>query len=140
MVARSWRVGNVRCRSCRGISAGRESTLSTVQVDFHQPEQFDLHYIGPDASKHRPVMVHRSIIGSVERAVAHLIELHGGAFPAWLAPTQLVVLPVSEAELPQADGLVQRCIGPGLRAEIAGRERGSLGARIRAARLVPTRW
>ncbi|APA94257.1 aminoacyl--tRNA ligase-related protein [Nocardia seriolae] len=54
--------------------AGREATLSTVQIDFHQPEQFDLHYIGPDANKHRPVMVHRSIIGSVDRAVAHLIE------------------------------------------------------------------
>ncbi|WP_256862251.1 aminoacyl--tRNA ligase-related protein [Microbispora sp. GKU 823] len=66
--------------------AGREATLSTVQVDFHQPEQFDLHYIGPDGARHRPVMVHRSIIGSVERAVAHLIEVYGGAFPAWLAP------------------------------------------------------
>ncbi|MGZ4459730.1 MAG: aminoacyl--tRNA ligase-related protein, partial [Nocardioidaceae bacterium] len=54
--------------------AGRESTLSTVQVDFHQPEQFDLHYVGADGAKHRPVMVHRSIIGSVERVVAHLIE------------------------------------------------------------------
>lgn len=118
-------------------SAGRESTLSTVQVDFHQPEQFDLHYIGPDAAKHRPVMVHRSIIGSVERAVAHLIELHGGAFPAWLAPGQIAVLPVSDAEMPQAVGLMERCIAQGLRADIAGPEQGTLGARIRAARLVP---
>jgi threonyl-tRNA synthetase len=118
-------------------SAGREATLSTVQVDFHQPEQFDLRYIGPDGARHRPVMVHRSIIGSMERAVAHLIELHGGAFPAWLAPTQVVVLPVSDAEMPQAAGLVQRCIDRGLRAEIAGPEQGSLGARIRTARLVP---
>lgn len=118
-------------------SAGREATLSTVQVDFHQPEQFDLHYIGQDGAKHRPVMVHRSIIGSVERAVAHLIEQHGGAFPAWLAPTQIVVLPISEAEMPQAAGLVRRCLDQGLRAEIAGPEHGTLGARIRAARLVP---
>jgi threonyl-tRNA synthetase len=118
-------------------SAGREATLSTVQVDFHQPEQFNLHYIGPDGAKHRPVMVHRSIIGSVERAVAHLIERHGGAFPAWLAPTQLVVLPVSDAEMPQAAGLLRRCTDLGLRAQIAGPEHGSLGARIRAARLVP---
>ncbi|WP_214416190.1 threonine--tRNA ligase [Sphaerisporangium fuscum] len=118
-------------------TAGRESTLSTVQVDFHQPEQFDLHYIGADGAKHRPVMVHRSIIGSVERAVAHLIELHGGAFPAWLAPTQLVVLPVSEAEMPDAVRLVARCADLGLRAEISGPEQGSLGARVRAARLVP---
>ncbi|WP_405604558.1 threonine--tRNA ligase [Streptomyces sp. NBC_01410] len=117
--------------------AGREATLSTVQVDFHQPERFDLHYIGPDGAKHRPVMVHRSVIGSVERAVAHLIEVHGGAFPAWLAPTQLVVLPVSEAESGRADALVRRCVAQGLRAEVAGQERGTLGARVRAARLVP---
>jgi threonyl-tRNA synthetase len=117
--------------------AGRESTLSTVQVDFHQPEQFDLHYIGADGAKHRPVMIHRSIIGSVERAVAHLIEQHGGAFPAWLAPTQLAILPVSEAELPNAVALAARCTERGLRAEIAGPERGTLGARIREDRLVP---
>ncbi|MFC0556797.1 aminoacyl--tRNA ligase-related protein [Planotetraspora thailandica] len=117
--------------------AGRESTLSTVQVDFHQPERFDLHYVGEDGAKHRPVMVHRSIIGSVERAVAHLIELYGGAFPGWLAPLQLVVLPVSEAELPQAHAVVRRCTGMGLRAEVAGPEHGSLGARIRTHRLVP---
>lgn len=118
-------------------SAGRESTLSTVQIDFHQPEQFDLHYIGPDAAKHRPIMIHRSIIGSVERAVAHLIELHDGAFPAWLAPTQLVLLPVSDNEMAPATELAQRCLDLGLRAEVAGAEHGSLGARIRAARLVP---
>jgi threonyl-tRNA synthetase len=117
-------------------SAGRELSLSTVQVDFHQPEQFDLHYIGRDGGRHRPVMVHRAVIGSVERAVAHLIEVHGGAFPGWLAPVQLVALPVSDAELPRARALVQRCIAAGLRADLAGPEQ-ALGARIRAARLVP---
>ncbi|MEU1312736.1 threonine--tRNA ligase [Streptomyces cinnamoneus] len=117
--------------------AGRESTLSTVQVDFHQPERFGLQYIGPDGAKHRAVMVHRSVIGSMERAVAHLIELYGGAFPAWLAPTQLVVLPISEAERPRAAALVQCCLDQGLRAELAGPEHGTLGARVRAARLVP---
>lgn len=117
--------------------AGRESTLSTVQADFHQPERFDLRYIGADGAKHRPVMIHRSVIGSVERAVAHLVEQHGGAFPAWLAPTQVVVLPVSDAELPQAARLVERCAEQGLRAEAVGPEHGTLGARIRAARLVP---
>ncbi|MEU1134366.1 threonine--tRNA ligase [Streptomyces sp. NPDC005900] len=116
-------------------AAGRESTLSTVQIDFHQPERFDLHYIGADGAKHRPVMVHRSVIGSVERAVAHLIEVHGGAFPAWLSPTQLVVLPVSEAQLPDAEAFSRRCARAGLRAEVSGE--GSLGARVRAARLVP---
>ncbi|WP_405915843.1 threonine--tRNA ligase [Streptomyces sp. NBC_00728] len=117
--------------------AGREATLSTVQVDFHQPERFDLHYIGADGGKHRPVMVHRSVIGSLERAVAHLIEVHGGAFPAWLAPTQLVVLPVSDAETDRALQFVRRCRDQGLRAELAAPEQGSLGARVRAARLVP---
>ncbi len=113
--------------------AGRESTLSTVQVDFHQPEQFGLEYVGADSAKHRPVMVHRSIIGSVERAVAQLVEVHGGAFPAWLAPVQLRLLPVSEAELPYAQEILDRC--EHLRAEIA--LPGSLGARIRDGRLVP---
>ncbi|MVO88131.1 threonine--tRNA ligase [Streptomyces sp. p1417] len=117
--------------------AGRESTLSTVQVDFHQPERFALHYVGADGAKHRPVMVHRSVIGSVERAVAHLVEQHGGAFPAWLAPTQLVLLPVSAGEMANAGELAARCAELGLRAEVAGPERGSLGARIREARLVP---
>ncbi|SEF28951.1 threonyl-tRNA synthetase [Amycolatopsis pretoriensis] len=114
-------------------SAGRESTLSTVQVDFHQPEQFGLEYVGADAAKHRPVMVHRSIIGSVERAVAQLVEVHGGAFPAWLAPVQLRLLPLSAAELPYAQSLVDSC--DDLRVEIASE--GSLGARIRDGRLVP---
>ncbi|MGW8573787.1 threonine--tRNA ligase [Streptomyces niveus] len=117
--------------------AGRESTLSTVQVDFHQPERFDLRYIGADGARHRPVMIHRSVIGSVERAVAHLVERHGGAFPGWLAPAQVVVLPVSDAELPQAVRLVERCAERGLREEVSGPEHGSLGARVWAARRVP---
>ncbi|GHE41514.1 threonine--tRNA ligase [Streptomyces longispororuber] len=118
-------------------SAGRESTLSTVQVDLHQPERFDLRYTGADGARHRPVMVHRSIVGSVERAVAHLVERHGGAFPVWLAPTQVAVLPVSDAQVPQAAALARRCDERGLRADVVGPERGSLGARVREARLVP---
>ena len=118
-------------------SADREATLSTVQIDFHQPERFGLHYIGADGAKHRPVMVHRSIIGSLERAVAQLIETHGGAFPAWLAPTQVVLLPVSDAELAPAGEVLRRCVELGLRARLAGPEQGSLAARIRADRLVP---
>ncbi|MET9490482.1 threonine--tRNA ligase [Nocardia sp. NPDC006630] len=116
-------------------SAGRESTLSTVQVDFYQPQQFDLHYVGADGAKHRPVMVHRSIIGSVERAVAHVIEQHGGAFPAWLAPVQVAVLPVSESESSAAAQFLDRCTAAGLRAQVL--DAGSLGARVHAARLVP---
>ncbi|MER5517640.1 threonine--tRNA ligase [Streptomyces sp. NPDC002763] len=118
-------------------AAGRESTLSTVQIDFHQPERFDLRYVGADGGRHRPVMVHRSVIGSVERAVAHLLDVHGGAFPAWLAPVQLLVLPVAEAQLAQAEALVAAAAEAGLRAEVAGPERGSLGARVRGGRLVP---
>ncbi|MGX1811340.1 threonine--tRNA ligase [Nocardia sp. NPDC055321] len=115
--------------------AGRESTLSTVQVDFHQPEQFDLHYIGADGDRHRPVMVHRSIIGSVERAVAHLIEHHGGAFPAWLAPVQVAVLPVSAAQEPAAAALGDDCLHADLRVRVVSD--GSLAARVRETRLAP---
>ncbi|MEV4366890.1 His/Gly/Thr/Pro-type tRNA ligase C-terminal domain-containing protein [Nonomuraea sp. NPDC049637] len=113
--------------------AGRESTLSTVQVDLYQPERFDLSYAGG----RRPVMVHRSVVGGIERLVAHLIEVHGGAFPAWLAPVQAVVLPLSDAELPAAEDVLRRAVAAGLRAELAPADRGSLGARIRAHRLVP---
>ncbi|HEX4817946.1 MAG TPA: threonine--tRNA ligase [Nonomuraea sp.] len=113
--------------------AGRETTLSTVQVDLYMPARFDLGYVGG----HRPAMVHRSVVGGLERLVAHLIEVHGGAFPAWLAPVQAVVLPLSDAELPAAESLLRRCLAAGLRAELAPAGRGSLGARIRAHRLVP---
>ena len=118
-------------------SAEREASLSTVQVDFYLPEGFGLEYVGADGAGHRPAMVHRSIIGSAERAVAHLIDVHGGAFPAWLAPVQLVVLPVADAQLPAAEALAGQAVGEGLRAVVARPESGSLGARIRAHRLVP---
>jgi threonyl-tRNA synthetase len=115
----------------------REATLSTIQVDFYQPVRFDLHYTGPDGAKHRPVMVHRSIVGSMERAVAHLVERHGGAFPDWLAPEQLVVLPIADAQGPAAAGIAQRATGLGLRAHVAGPDSGTLNRRIRSARRVP---
>ncbi|WP_420000467.1 threonine--tRNA ligase [Streptomyces boninensis] len=118
-------------------AAGRESTLSTVQLDFHQPEVFGLEYVGPDGARHRPVMVHRAIIGSVERAVAHLIEVHQGRFPAWLAPVQVAVLPLGDEQVEAGVKLVRRCVEAGLRAELVAPDRGSLGARIRAGRLVP---
>ncbi len=118
-------------------SAEREASLSTIQVDFYLPERFGLEYTGPDGGKHRPVMVHRSIIGSAERAVAHLIDTHGGAFPAWLAPVQLVVLPVADAQLPAAEAMARQGIDRGLRASVARPESGSLAARIQASRLVP---
>lgn len=117
--------------------AGRESTLSTVQVDLHQPAQFDLHYSAADHSPQRPVMIHRSIIGTLERLVAHLTEVHSGAFPAWLAPVQLVILPITDDQVPSAITLLRRAIGMGLRGEISEPDRGTLGARIRSHRLVP---
>jgi threonyl-tRNA synthetase len=118
-------------------SAEREASLSTVQVDFYLPERFGLEYAGADGARHRPVMVHRSVIGSAERAVAQLIEVHGGAFPPWLAPVQVVVLPVADAQLPAAEAVAGRAVRQGLRAVVARPESGSLGARIRAHRLVP---
>jgi threonyl-tRNA synthetase len=118
-------------------SADREATLSTVQVDFYGSERFGLYYIGADGDKHRPVIVHRSIVGSMERAVGHLIEVHGGAFPGWLAPVQLAVLPVTDRESPQAAAFASRAEQAGLRVRVDGAERGSLGSRIRDARLVP---
>ncbi len=118
-------------------SAEREVSLSTVQVDFYQPGRFALEYTGPDGRKHQPVMVHRSIVGSLERAVAHLVDVHGGAFPPWLAPVQLSVLPITNAELPDAERLLRQAIERGLQAELSGSEDGTLGARIRSHRLVP---
>lgn len=117
--------------------AEREASIATVQVDFYQPERFGLGYVGADGGKHRPVMVHRSVIGSLERVVAHLIEVYAGAFPPWLAPTQLVVLPVTSAELADADSVTRHASDVGLRAELASPEHGTLARRIRACRLVP---
>jgi threonyl-tRNA synthetase len=116
-------------------SAEREASIATIQVDFYQPERFALEYRGADGARHRPVMVHRSVIGSIERQVAHLIDVHGGAFPPWLAPVQLMVLPVSDDQLPEADALVRQAIDNGLRAAVA--DEGSLASRIRAHHLVP---
>ncbi len=118
-------------------AAGRESTLSTVQIDFHQPSRFDLGYVGADGGQHRPVMVHRSIIGSLERAVAQLIEVHGGAFPPWLAPVQVVLVPVGSGQDAAARALAGRALDAGLRVEVAGAEQDSVGARINAARPAP---
>jgi threonyl-tRNA synthetase len=115
--------------------AEREASIATIQVDFYQPERFGLSCIGPDGGRHRPVMIHRSVIGTAERMVAHLLELHGGAFPPWLAPVQIVALPVSDDQLPGARLLVRDATDRGLRAEVASE--GSLAARIRAHRLVP---
>ncbi|MBW1605698.1 threonine--tRNA ligase [Lactobacillus sp. Sy-1] len=75
---------------------GNEETLSTIQLDFMLPERFDLHYVGEDGKEHRPVMIHRGIVSTMERFVAYLIEQYKGAFPTWLAPKQVKIIPVSE--------------------------------------------
>ncbi|GAA4080525.1 threonine--tRNA ligase [Nonomuraea soli] len=118
-------------------AAERETSISTVQVDLYMPDRFELSYIGPDQRARRPVMVHRSVVGGMERLLSHLIEVHAGAFPAWLAPVQAVVLPVSDTEAQAGENLVRRCVAAGLRAELAHPDRGSLGARVRQHRLVP---
>ncbi len=111
--------------------AGREWTLATVQVDFAQPDRFDLSYTDSSGSPARPVMVHRSIVGSMERLMAHLLEVHQGAFPAWYAPVQLAVAPVAEAQDPAARAFADAALRAGLRAELL--LDGSLGLRIRTA-------
>jgi threonyl-tRNA synthetase len=116
-------------------NAEREASIATIQVDFFQPERFALGYTGSDGDKHRPVMIHRSVVGTAERMVAHLLELHGGAFPPWLAPLQLVALPVTDEQAPHAEQLVRQALELGLRAEMASD--GSLASRIRDHRLVP---
>ncbi|HEY2793530.1 MAG TPA: threonine--tRNA ligase, partial [Micromonosporaceae bacterium] len=98
---------------------GREWTISTIQVDFHQPAQFDLSYVDSSGAKQRPVMVHRSLAGSMERLFAYLIEAHGGAFPAWYAPVQLVAIPISSDQDDRAKEFVRACIEAGLRAEVS---------------------
>ncbi|MFG1674321.1 threonine--tRNA ligase [Micromonospora sp. NPDC049282] len=112
-------------------AAGRESTISTVQLDFDKPERFDLSYTGPDGGRKRPVMVHRSLVGSMERLFAYLIEVHEGAFPAWYAPVQLLLLPTDDAQVDAARRLCREAEAAGLRAEVD--PGGSLGARIRDA-------
>ncbi len=113
-------------------AAGREDSLSTVQLDFNQPERFDLGYTGRDGRRHRPVMIHRGVLSSMDRLVAYLIERYDGAFPPWLAPLQVLVLPVSDQQDGLACALTERITSAGLRARRD--PAGTLGARIRRAR------
>jgi threonyl-tRNA synthetase len=117
--------------------AGRESTMSTIQVDFHQPAQFDLSYVDASGRRARPVLVHRSLVGSMERLFAHLLEVHAGAFPVWYAPVQIVAVPIGSAQDEAASAFVRAAIDAGLRAEVD--RDASMGARIRraAGRKVP---
>jgi threonyl-tRNA synthetase len=112
------------------LIGGRESTLATVQVDNYQPARFDLSYVDADGERKRPVMVHRSAAGSMERLFAHLIEVHGGAFPAWYAPLQLAVLPVGAGQDAAARAFAAECHAAGIRAERW--IEGTVASRVRA--------
>ena len=110
----------------------REWQLGTVQVDYSLPERFEMEYIGPDNKPHRPVMIHRAPFGSLERFIGILIEHYYGAFPVWLAPVQIAVLPVSNKVQDEAEALMQQLKGEGFRVEIFNK--GQLNRKIRDAR------
>jgi threonyl-tRNA synthetase len=113
-------------------SIGRQWQLGTIQLDYAAPERFDLSYVGEDNHHHRPVVIHRAVSGSFERFIAILIEHFGGAFPVWLAPVQVVVLPISDEQLESARALAGQLRAAGLRAEVD--ERGeTLNYKIREA-------
>lgn len=115
-------------------SIGRTWQCGTIQLDMQMPERFDLTYVGPDGEKHRPVMIHRVIFGSIERFIAILTEHYAGAFPVWLAPVQVVVLPISEKQKEYAEQLQQKLEQLEIRAEADTRNE-KIGYRIREAQL-----
>jgi threonyl-tRNA synthetase len=109
---------------------GHEETYSTIQVDFHLPSQFGLKYTGADGKEHRPVMIHRAIISTMERMVSYLIELYAGAFPLWLAPVQIGLVPISERHHAYAQRVDEALREAGFRVEIDGRNE-KMNAKIR---------
>jgi threonyl-tRNA synthetase len=113
---------------------GHQETYSTIQIDFHLPNQFELGYVGADGQEHRPVMIHRGVISTMERMVSYLIELYAGAFPAWLAPVQAIVLPITERQNEYARQVHQRLLDAGARVELDDRNE-KLQAKIRDAQL-----
>jgi threonyl-tRNA synthetase len=114
---------------------GRTWQMSTVQLDFQLPERFELEYIGADNNRHRPIMIHRALFGSVERFMAVLIEHYAGALPTWLSPEQVRVIPVTDAHAAYAQSVVAACHAAGLRssADASGEK---MGALIRKAKLL----
>ncbi|NLL99099.1 MAG: threonine--tRNA ligase [Tepidanaerobacter sp.] len=118
-------------------SLGRTWQCGTIQLDFQMPERFDLSYIGPDGEKHRPVMIHRVIYGSIERFIGILIEHYGGAFPMWLAPVQARILPISEKHLEYARKVKQQLEEAGIRVELDERNE-KIGYKIREAQMQKT--
>jgi threonyl-tRNA synthetase len=113
---------------------GRDWQLTTVQFDFNLPERFQIEYIGEDNKPHRPVMVHRALFGSMERFFGVLIEHYAGAFPFWLAPVQVSVLPITDRINEYAEGIIRELRNAGLRVESNLRSE-KIGAKIRDAQL-----
>ncbi len=113
---------------------GRSWQLSTIQADFNLPERFDLEYVGADNERHRPIMLHRALFGSIERFFGVLLEHYAGAFPTWLAPVQAVVCPVADEHEAYAASVAERLQAAGVRVEVSAADDG-LGARIRKHKL-----
>src|SRR3954452_4951081 len=109
---------------------GRTWQMSTLQLNFQEPQRFDLHYVGADNERHTPIMIHRALFGSVERFFGVLVEHYAGAFPAWLSPVQVTVLPVSARHDAYAFRIVDRLKAEGFRAEMVYGSGGGLGNRI----------
>jgi threonyl-tRNA synthetase len=113
---------------------GRKWQCATIQLDYMQPQNFDLKYIGADNAEHRPVVIHRAILGSFERFIAILIEHYAGAFPLWLAPVQATVLPIADRHLPYAESVRAQLRQAGLRIDLDERQE-KIGYKIREAQL-----
>ena len=115
-------------------SIGRTWQCGTIQLDMQLPEKFDLTYVGEDGLKHRPVMIHRVVYGSIERFIGILIEHYAGAFPAWLAPTQIRILPITDKHVPYAKELNDKMFDLGLRVYLDDRNE-KIGYKIREAQV-----
>jgi threonyl-tRNA synthetase len=113
---------------------GHEETYSTIQVDFHLPNQFELHYVGADGKEHRPVMIHRAVVSTMERMISYLIELYAGAFPVWLAPFQATVLPITDRQVEYARAVHKQLEAAGIRAAVDERNE-KVNFKIREAQL-----
>ncbi len=113
---------------------GRKWQLSTIQADFNNPERFDLEYRGADGAMHRPIMLHRALFGSIERFFGVLLEHYAGAFPTWLAPVQVRVLPVADSHQTYADSVAARLRAEGFRVDVVHSDE-QLGKRIRNAKV-----
>ena len=113
---------------------GRVWQCSTIQVDFNEPERFDLTYVGQDNAHHRPIMIHRALLGSMERFMGVLIEHYAGAFPLWLAPVQGLVIPIADRHVEYANKVADDLRVEGLRVEVDDRNE-KTGYKIREAQL-----